>query len=273
MTLTSLIRTALYAYRFKKRPTMLCFKNLVSLATMQNAGATAINLTQAATLKNTYKDGYCTFPAAGGKVLRLQFAASQNISVFALLGVSSTADITNYDPDFISPSTLANKKLSQSLRARAHQSENYVAVYSAAQSASTFEVSLSATSQNVYAHQLWIGDGIRALPGINMQRVSLGGAEIIQPTSGAIFASQRPSWRKYSVTLPAVTDAQWGDDGGLLELESLGNGTEAFLMPGGVSSDSARVGSLAIHGAITNFSAQQIKRGIRAVTFDITECR
>ena len=106
-----------------------------------------------------------------------------------------------------------------------------------------------------------------------MQRVSLGGSEIVQPPSGAIFVADRPAWRKYSVTLPAVTDAQWHDAGGLIELESSGNGTEALVLPGGVSSDGVRVGLLAIHGAITNFSAQQIKRGVRAVTFEITECR
>jgi hypothetical protein len=252
---------------------MICFKNLASLATLTSTGTTAINTTEAATLKRALKDGFCTFPAASDKTLRAVFAADQNVSVFAMLGVVCLDDISGYDPNFISASTLVNKQLDQDLRARAHQTENFVAVYAAAQTGDTFDLELSVTSSAVYARQLWIGDGVRNLPGINMQRVSLGGAEIVQLTSGATFVSARPSWRKYSVTLPYVTNEQWHDAGGLIELESSGNGTEALIMPGGVSSDSARVGLLAVHGVITNFSAQQIKRGVRAVTFEITECR
>ena len=252
---------------------MLCFKNLVSLATFSSTGTTPVNLTEAATLKQPLKDGFCTFPSASDKTLRAVFAADQDVSVFAMLGAVCLDDITGYDPNFISASTLVNKQLDQDLRASAHQTENYVAVYAAAQSGDTFDLELSATSSAVYARQLWIGDGVRVKGLMSMQRSSQGGAEIVQPTSGAIFSAARPSWRKYSVTLPAVTDAQWGDDGGLIELESMGNGTEVLFMPQGVSSDAARVGLLAIHGVMTNFSAQQLRKGLRAVTFEITECR
>ena len=252
---------------------MLCFKNLASLATLTSTGTTAINTTEAATLKHSLKDGFCTFPAASDKTLRAVFAASQNVGVFALLGVVCLDDINNYDPNFINVTQLVNTQLAQSLRARAHQTENYVCVYSSNEPGTTFDLELSATSSAVYARQLWIGDGVRVKGLISMQRSSQGGAEIVQPTSGAIFSAARPSWRKYGVTLPAVTDAQWSDDGGLIELESMGNGTEVLFMPQGVSSDAARVGLLAIHGVVTNFSAQQLRRGLRAVTFEITECR
>ena len=252
---------------------MLCFKNLASLATLTSAGATAINTTEAATLKTAYKAGFCTIPATSTKTLRAVFGADQSVSVCALLGVTCSADIASYAPNFISASTLSNKVLSQDLRALAHQSDTFAALFDSAQSGDTFDFEFSATAAAVQVRQLWIGDGIRNLPHISMQRVSLGGSEIVQLSSGATYVADRPAWRKYSVTLPAVTDAQWSDAGGLIELESGGNGTEALLMPGGVSTDGARVGLLAIHGAITNFSAQQLRRGLRAVTFDITECR
>ena len=251
---------------------MICFKNLARLATITSTGATAINTTDAATLKEPYKNGFCELPASGGKTMRLQFAANQTVSVVAMLGAICLSDLTAYDPNFIAVDTLFNLRLSQDLRANAHQTENFAAVF-APQVGDTFDIETSATPQPVYLRQLWIGDGVRNLPQISMQRVALGGAEIVQLTSGAMFVSQRPSWRKYAVTLPYVTDAQWHDAGGLIELESSGNGTEALLIPGGVSSDADRVGLLAIHGAVTNFTAQQIKRGVRAVTFDITECR
>jgi hypothetical protein len=252
---------------------MLCFKNLVSLATLSSTGTTAVNLTEAATLKRALKDGFCTFPAASDKTLRAVFAADQVVSVFAMLGAVCLDDISGYDPNFISASTLVNKQLDQDLRARAHQTENFVAVYDSAQTGDTFDLELSATSSAVYTRQLWIGDGVRVKGHLSMQRSAQGGAEIVQIPSGATFVSTRPTWRKYSVALSAVTDAQWGDAGGLMELESLGNGTEALFMPQGVSSDAARVGLLAIHGVVTNFSVQQLRRGLRAVTFDITECR
>lgn len=251
---------------------MICFKNLASLATLTSTGATAINTTEAATLKRAYKDGYCTIPAASTKTLHLA-CASKNISVMALLGVTCSVDISNYDPNFVNVTQGLSTQLDQSLRASAHQTENYVCVFSSNEAGASFDIEFSATAQAVQIRQLWFGDGVRNLPNINMQRVSLGGSEIVQLTSGATFVSERPAWRKYSVTLPYVTNEQWHDAGGLIELESSGNGTEALLMPGGVSTDAARVGLLAIHGAITNFSAQQIKRGVRAVTFDITECR
>ena len=252
---------------------MLCFKNLVSLATFTSTGATAINLTQAGTLKRAYKDGACTLTAAGLKTLRAVFGSTQSVSVIAWLGATCSVDGDELY-GFYCPATGDLKEIEQNFRLRAHQTETICAVFpQLINPATTFDLNCPGTAQNVTMRQLWIGDGIRSLPGINMQRVSLGGAEIVQPSSGAIFTAVRPSWRKYSVTLPAVTDAQWGDAGGLLELESLGNGTEALLMPGGVSSDAARVGLLAIHGSITNFGSQQIKRGLRAVTFDVTECR
>jgi hypothetical protein len=251
---------------------MLCFKNLASLATLTSTGATAINTTEAATLKLAYKAGYCVIPAASTKTIHLA-CSSQKIGVMALLGVTSSADITNYDPNFINVTQGLSTQLEQSLRSAAHQTSNYVCVFSGNEAGTSFDIEFSATAQAVQVRQLWFGDGVRVKGHISMQRSALGGAEIVQPPSGAIFAATRPAWRKYSVTLPDVTDAQWSDAGGLMELESMGNGTEALFMPGGVSTDAPRVGLLAIHGAVTNFTAQQIRRGLRAVTFDITECR
>lgn len=252
---------------------MLCFKNLASLTTLTSTGATAINTTEAATLKGAYKSGYCVIPASSTKNLRAVFASTKTVSVCALLGVTSSADISAYDPNFISTTTLYSLRVTQDLRAAAHQTGNYAALYAEAQAGVTFDIALSATSQAVQVRQLWIGDGVRVKGHVSMQRGVFGGSEIVQPPSGAIFTATRPSWRKYSVSLPAVTDTQWGDAGGLMELESLGNGAEALFMPNGVSSDGARVGLLAIHGAVTGFNSQQIRQGLRAVTFDITECR
>lgn len=252
---------------------MLCFRNLASLATLSSTGATAIDTTEAATLKRAQKDGYCVIPASGGKTLRAVFGSSKPVSVMALLGVTSAADIPNYGPNFINVTQGLSTQLDQSLRLAAKQTENYVCVFSSNETGTTFEIEFSATSQAVQVRQLWIGDGVRVKGFIGMPRGVLGGSEIVQPPSGAVFPSARPSWRKYSVTLPAVTDAQWNDEGGLIELESLGNGAEVLFMPAGVSSDAPRVGLLAIHGFITGFNSQQLRRGLRAVTFDITESR
>lgn len=252
---------------------MLCFKNLASLATLSSTGATAIDTTEAATLKRAQKDGCCVIPASGNKNLRAVLSSTQSVSVCALLGVTSSANIDDYDLNFVSTSTLYSIGVTQDYRVAAHQTGSIVSIFEAAQSGTTFDIELPATSQAVQVRQLWIGDGVRVKGFIGMQRGVLGGSEIVQPPSGAIFTSTRPSWRKYSVTLPAVTDAQWNDEGGLIELESLGNGAEVLFMPAGVSSDSARVGLLAIHGAISGFNSQQLRRGLRAVTFDITEGR
>ena len=252
---------------------MLCFRNLASLATMSSTGATAINTTEAATLKLPYKGGYCVIPASGTKNLRAVLSGTKPVSVVALLGVTSSADIDDYDVNFVSTSTLYSLGVTQDYRVAAHQTGTIAALFASAQSGTTFDLELPATTNAVQALQFWIGDGVRVKGHVSMPRAVLGGAEIVQPPSGAIFASARPSWRKYSVSLPAVTDAQWSDPGGLMELESMGNGTEALFLPGGVSTDGARVGALAIHGAITGFNSQQIRRGLRSVTFDITEGR
>lgn len=252
---------------------MLCFRNLAALATMSSTGATAIDAGEVGSLVLPYQDGYCVIPSASTKNLRAVFADDQTVSVIALLGVTSGADISGYDVNFVSTSTLYNLQVTQDYRTNAHQTGNIAALFATAQTGDTFDVAMPATTNDVIAHQLWIGDGVRVKGHISTPRSVLGGAEIVQPPSGAIFASQRPSWRKYSVSLPAVTDAQWSDPGGLIELESLGNGAEALFLPAGVSTDGARVGALAIHGAVTGFNSQQIRRGLRAVTFDITECR
>lgn len=252
---------------------MLCFKNLASLATMSSTGATAINTTEAATLKLPDKGGYCVIPASSTKNLRAVLSSTQTVSVVALLGVTSSADIDDYEVNFVSTSTLYNREVIQDYRKNAHQTGTIAALYDVAQSGTTFDIELPATTNAVQVLQFWIGDGVRVKGHISMPRSVLGGSEIVQPSSGAIFASSRPAWRKYSVSLPAVTDAQWLDPGGLMELESMGNGTEALFLPAGVSTDGARVGALAIHGAITGFNSQQIRRGLRSVTFDITEGR